>query len=138
MIPARFSTVVSAIAAFALIVTLAAGIFSIPSTSRGAPVIAVILTVAVAATGVAIYDYNSCDVNLVWGCNSNGGSTGGGASGPGGGLWQGQGNEPAETGNPQTQNENAQGAGGAVGEICNSAPNACGMVSTGFINQNGQ
>lgn len=139
IISERFSTVVSAVTACALIVALAVGIFSIPRTSEGAPIVAVILTVAVAATGVTIYDYNSCDINLVWGCNKNGG---GGLKEQGGGFWQRQENEPAETGNEQTPNTpsgNTPGAGGgASGEICSSAPNACGMVSTGFINQGGQ
>lgn len=66
------------------------------------------------------------------------GGSGGGPGGRGGGFWQEQGNPP-ETGNQQPQNGNAPGVGGgAGGEICNSAPNACGMVSTGFINQGGQ
>lgn len=141
MISARFSTVVSAGTAIVLVVALAAGIFSIPRTSQGAPVVVVIFTAAVAATGVAIYDYNSCDINILWGCSSNGGSAGGGggkSGAPDAGGKQGQRGEPTGTDNQKSQGDASQGGSTGGIEVCNSAPNACGAVNTGFINQKGQ
>lgn len=115
---------------------LGSTLFVLPLKSEGAPaVIAFVAVVTTVATAVTVYDYNSCDLHIFWGCDDDNGanntSTGGNGSGAGGSGGNGSGQ--AGTNN---QNNNG-GAGGSGGQACSSIENACGMRSTGFTNSSG-
>ncbi len=79
-------------------------IASIPLVSRAEPVL--IATIVGTVLGV---DFLSCDINIIWGCDEGGG----GGTGLGGDV-------PAKDPTP-------------VPTPCTSAPNSCGMTTTGFV-----
>lgn len=111
---------------------LGAALFVVPLKTESAPIIAVIATIATVTTAVLVYDYNSCDLHVIWGCDDdNGGSQNGVDSGGRGGT--GDNNQPAGP----DQNNNGAGSGSGGGQACSSAQNACGMTGTGFINSQG-
>lgn len=103
-----------------------------PFSTKSAPVVvAIVATVTTVTTAVLVYDYNSCDLHVVWGCDDDGGGNGSGNN---------NGNGANNGGTGQGQNNNGQNNGGNntfQGEVCSSAPNACGLTSTGFENAQG-
>jgi hypothetical protein len=105
-----------------------------PLKTESAPVVAIIATIATVTTAVLVYDYNSCDIHIIWGCGDNGGGSGG--SGKGGSGGSGTNNNNVDGVVPGNQNNNGAGGGGA-GQACSSAPNACGMTGTGFTDSQG-
>lgn len=102
-------------------------LFIVPLKTDGAPVIAVIATIATVTTAVLVYDYNSCDIHVIWGCDNNGGGAGGNGTGLDAGG-RGTTSQPP----PASQPDNNNGAGGGgVPNLCTSAANACGLTRTG-------
>ena len=104
-----------------------------PFTTKSAPAVAIVAAiVTTVSTAVLVYDYNSCDLHVVWGCDDDNGGGGNGnnngGSGGGGGNGAGANNNGGNNGN---------GGGSFTGEACSSAPNSCGLVSNGFENAQG-
>ena len=127
------------IATFCGLSMLGGFLFVPPLPSKADPVTVVVTLLVGGAIlgGATIYDYNSCDINLLWGCGGSGGAGGGPTSGGDGG--HGASSQPAPPpGEQQGVPSPPGGAGQGAPQACSSAPNACGMVSTGFINQGEQ
>lgn len=128
--------------ALALIISL--GIATAPLPVRSAPVVVVIVVVATAMGAVAIYDYNSCGINIIWGCeNAGGGTFGGGITTeptPGTTTTGGGGNQTSKgtTTTPTLEQSFSNGSNNSAPVACLSATaNGCGMFGNGFLNAAG-
>ena len=123
------------IATFCGLSLLGALLFVPPLPSKADPVTVVVTVLLGGAVlgGATIYDYNSCDINLFWGCGAGG--AGSDSTSEGG---HGTGSQPpAPPPGEQQGVPSPEGAGQGAPQACSSTPNACGMVSTGFV-QGGQ
>jgi hypothetical protein len=103
-----------------------ATLFVMPLKTEGAP--AAIIFVAVVTTAVAVYDYNSCDIHIIWGCDDDYGGVDKGQNGTGGGSG---GDNTSTTDVPGAQNNNGNNNGGGVPNFCTSEANSCGLTRTG-------
>jgi hypothetical protein len=121
-------------ASLAAVVLLVSVAFSPPLASKSAPaIVAIVATVTTVTTAVLVYDYNSCDISIIWGCGNggNGNSNNGSNNGQGGNNSTGQNN------NGQNSNNNNGSNNGQSGQACSSTANSCGMTATGFTNAQG-
>jgi hypothetical protein len=119
------------LAAVALLGSVA---FAAPHHSKSAPAfIAVVATVTTVTTAVLVYDYNSCDLHLIWGCGNGGG---GGSNNNSSGSNNSGNNTGAQNNNGQNNNNN-NGNNSLAGQACSSAANSCNMTATGFTNAQG-
>jgi hypothetical protein len=113
---------------------LSGALFAPPLNTESAPaIIAIVATVTTVTTAVLVYDYNSCDLHVIWGCDDNGGG-GGNGSGSGGG---GGGTGGAGAGGAGSGNGAGSGGGGLGGQFCTSTENSCGISSNGTTDSQG-
>lgn len=105
-----------------------------PSVARADP-ITIIITVVIAVTATAVYDYVSCDIHIIWGCDDGGGNPNGFGDTGIGGSKSGQNNPPVT---PPLNIPGEPNMNGSASQGCTSTPNSCGMTASGFINAQGQ
>lgn len=129
--PFRLSSLLRIAACIALVLSLSFA--TAPQPAKADPV-TIIVTVIVTAS-IGVYDYLSCDINILWGCDNGNGRRGGGGHGGSEGRIDGKGDRSDRGDDDRDDRGDAYGRGG----ICaGSIANVCGMTNPGTRNSSGQ
>ncbi|TSC68213.1 MAG: hypothetical protein G01um101456_719 [Parcubacteria group bacterium Gr01-1014_56] len=129
MIQTVVSQKISAFLIAVLIISLLLG--ALPQKTQAGPVAIIVAVVVTAVAGAAVYDYVSCNLNLLFGGCGNGNAGAGGGSG--GGLIGGTSNNSNSLGGGNNSG-NQPGNTFPLAQPCSSAEaNSCGMRGNGFM-----